>query len=104
MPEFTGATSLPWASCRSSSLTRRTGLGSLWAQRWHIAGVADSLRKEDTALAAEIDGEPPISLRLPLSRGERELLLAGGLLALTHAGGRPRVAWPTSHATAALPS
>ena len=73
-------------------------------QRWHIAGVADSLREEDEALTAEIEGEPPISLRLPLSRGERELLLAGGLLALTHAGGRPRVAWPTSHATAALPS
>jgi aconitate hydratase len=63
-------------------------------QQWHIAGVADALRKDDEALTAEIDGEPPISLRLPLSRSERELLLAGGLLALVQARGRPRVAPP----------
>ena len=63
-------------------------------QQWHIAGIADALRKDDEALTADIDGEPPISLRLPLSRSERELLLAGGLLALIQARGRLRVAPP----------
>jgi aconitate hydratase len=78
----------------------RTAVG----QQWNIAGVANALREENEALTAEIDGEPPISLRLPLSGGERELLLAGGLLAHIQAGGRPRVARPAAREeTAALP-
>lgn len=77
----------------------RTAVG----QQWNIAGVANALREETEALTAEIDGEPPISLRLPLSGGERELLLAGGLLAHIRAGGRPRVARPAAREETAAP-
>ena len=76
----------------------RTAVG----QQWNIAGVANALREETEALTAEIDGEPPISLRLPLSGGERELLLAGGLLAHI-TGGRPRVARPAAREETAAP-
>jgi aconitate hydratase len=60
-------------------------------QRWQIHEVPAALRKGSDTLTARIDGEQELPLRLPLSPSEREVLLAGGLLAHVRAGGRPPV-------------
>ncbi|MCE3552028.1 aconitate hydratase [Pseudonocardia sp. RS11V-5] len=57
--------------------------------RWHIAGLADAVRSGAEELTAEVDRGEPIALRLLLSRGERDVLAAGGLLRRTREGDRP---------------
>jgi aconitate hydratase len=58
-------------------------------QRWRIPGLARAIGDGAEAVTAEVDGgQQRLSLRLPLTPGEREVLLAGGLLAHIQAGGR----------------
>jgi predicted aconitate hydratase len=56
-------------------------------QTWRIAGARAAVENDDESLVAEADGAGTIELRLQLSEREREMLLAGGLLALVRAGG-----------------
>ena len=61
-------------------------------QRWRIPGLARAIGGGAGAVTAELDGGPErLELRLPLTPREREVLLAGGLLAHVQAGGRPLV-------------
>jgi aconitate hydratase len=58
-------------------------------QRWRIPGLARAIGDGAEAVTAEVDGgQRRLSLRLPLTPREREVLLAGGLLAHIQAGGR----------------
>jgi aconitate hydratase len=56
-------------------------------QTWRIAGARAAVENDDELLVAEADGAGTIELRLQLSDREREMLLAGGLLAFVRAGG-----------------
>jgi aconitate hydratase len=61
-------------------------------QRWRIPGLARAIGTGAGTVTAELDGgQERLRLRLPLSPREREVLLAGGLLAHIQAGGRPPV-------------
>jgi aconitate hydratase len=58
-------------------------------QRWRIPGLARAIGDGTEAVTAEVDGgRQRLELRLPLTPREREVLLAGGLLAHVQAGGR----------------
>jgi aconitate hydratase len=57
-------------------------------QRWHIPDLAASLRAGAATVSAEIERDQEIRLSLPLTPGERGVVLAGGLLAHVRAGGR----------------
>jgi aconitate hydratase len=54
-------------------------------QTWRIAGARQAVEEGGEALTAEVDGAP-VALDVHLSGPEREMLLAGGLLALVRAG------------------
>jgi aconitase A len=61
-------------------------------QRWRIPGLARAIGTGADTVTAELDGgQERLPLRLPLTPREREVLLAGGLLAHIQAGGRPQV-------------
>lgn len=60
-------------------------------QHWHVAGLAEAVRSGADAVTARVDDSRDITLELALSRGEREVLAAGGLLAHVRAGARPAV-------------
>jgi aconitate hydratase len=59
--------------------------------RWHINGVADAVGSGAEELNADVEHGEPIALRLLLTREEREILAAGGLLRQARAGDRPLV-------------
>ena len=61
-------------------------------QHWRIADLAGAVRSGAESVTATVDGDRAITLGLPISPGEREVLAAGGLLAHIRAGGRPSVA------------
>ena len=62
------------------------------AQEWRIDGARRAVEVGEQELVADADGAP-VRLELRLSDAEREMLLAGGLLALVRAGGlRPAAA------------
>jgi aconitase A len=60
-------------------------------QTWRIAGARAAVESDDELLVAEADGAGTVELRLQLSEREREMLLAGGLLAFVRDGGLARV-------------
>jgi aconitate hydratase len=63
-------------------------------QRWWVRGLADAVRSGADAVTAEVEQDGPparLSLRLPLSPAERDVLQAGGLLAHVAKGGRRRL-------------
>jgi aconitate hydratase len=60
-------------------------------QRWRVRGLAEAVRAGADTVTAELgrDGHPTqLSLGMPLSREERDVLRAGGLLAHLREGGR----------------
>jgi aconitate hydratase len=57
--------------------------------RWRITGLAAAVRSGAEELTAEVEHGEPIRLRLLLSREERDVLAAGGLLRRTRGGDRP---------------
>ena len=59
--------------------------------RWHIHGVADAVGSGAEELNADIEHGEPIALRLLLTREERDILAAGGLLRQARADARPLV-------------
>ena len=59
--------------------------------RWHINGVADAVGSGAEELNADVEHGEPIALRLLLTREERDILAAGGLLRQARAGDRPLV-------------
>ena len=59
--------------------------------RWHINGMADAVGSGAEELNADVEHGEPIALRLLLTREERDILAAGGLLRQARAGDRPLV-------------
>ena len=66
---------------------RRTRVG----QHWRIPGVAAALETSADTLTADVEGVGTLRLALDVSPGEREILLAGGLLASIRRGQRRAV-------------
>ena len=56
-------------------------------QSWRIERARATIEEREMELRAEVEGGEPVELRADLSDGEREALLAGGLLKLVRAGG-----------------
>ncbi len=65
-------------------------------QHWRIAGLRAALDAGESTLMAHTDDLGDLELELPLSTSERQMLLAGGLLAHVRAGGRRQVGSPAS--------
>jgi aconitate hydratase len=59
-------------------------------QRWRIPGLAAAITAGADTVSAEVEGQP-IELALDLTRNERAVLHAGGLIAYIGAGGRSPV-------------
>ena len=60
-------------------------------QRWSIPGLRAAIAGGAGEVAAQLEGGPTTALLLQLADAERQLLLAGGLLAHVRAGNRQRV-------------
>lgn len=60
--------------------------------RWRLPGLRAAVDGGAEQLSVRVEGGDAFPVALELSRAERELLLAGGLLAHTRSGARPRVA------------
>ncbi|WP_448616864.1 aconitate hydratase [Modestobacter sp. URMC 112] len=58
---------------------------------WRVPGLRAAVEDGREELPVEVDGQPPLTVALQLSPAERAVLLAGGLLAHTRNGHRPRV-------------
>jgi aconitate hydratase len=58
---------------------------------WRLSGLRAAVDSGAEVVTAYDDDRAELPLRLELSRAERDLLLAGGLLAHVRAGNRPRV-------------
>jgi aconitate hydratase len=58
---------------------------------WRIPGLRAAVAGGAEELTVHVEGQDPLTVALLLSPAERELLLAGGLLAHTRAGHRPLV-------------
>jgi aconitate hydratase len=67
-------------------------------QNWRIPGVAAALETSADTLTADVEGAGTVRLALDVSPGEREILLAGGLLASIRHGRRRPVASTLPHA------
>jgi aconitate hydratase len=61
-------------------------------QRWRVPGLGAAVAGAAGTVTAEVDDGQHVELTLQLTPGERDVLLAGGLLAHVRAGGRARVA------------
>jgi aconitate hydratase len=59
--------------------------------RWRINDVAEAVAGGAEELTAEVEDGDPVALRLLLTRPERDILAAGGLLRQARDGGRPRL-------------
>src|SRR4051795_1283918 len=60
-------------------------------QRWRVPGLAAAVAGAAGTVTAELDDGEHMELTLQLTPGEREVLVAGGLLAHIRAGGRSAV-------------
>jgi aconitate hydratase len=60
-------------------------------ETWRLPGLRAAIDSGADAVTAYAEDHAELPLRLELSRAERDLLLAGGLLAHVRAGHRPRV-------------
>ena len=56
-------------------------------QSWRVERAREAVEAGESDLRAQVEGEQPVALRAELSDGERNALLAGGLLKLVRAGG-----------------
>jgi aconitate hydratase len=72
-------------------------------QRWGLAGLAEAVASGTEQVRAELGGGGHVDLELQLSRGEREVLSAGGLLAQVREGGRVPLGVPASPADSTQP-
>ena len=68
-------------------------------QQWRVPGLADFLATAQESVPAQVEGVGEIRLEAQLSRGERDVLGAGGLLAAVRAGGRVPLGVPASPAS-----
>jgi len=68
------------------------GADTAVGQQWTIEGLASALGEGATSITARVDTRTDLTLGLDFSPGEREILLAGGLLAQVRAGGRALLA------------
>lgn len=67
-------------------------------QRWQLPGLTDALTAPDPSVRAHVEGVGDVDLELQLSKGEREVLRAGGLLAAVRDGGRLPLGVPAAPA------
>jgi aconitate hydratase len=58
---------------------------------WRIPGLRGAVEGGREQLPVHVDGQPALTVSLPLTPAEREVLLAGGLLAHTRSGHRRQV-------------
>lgn len=61
-------------------------------QRWRISGLAAAVARGEDRVTAVVDGREHVQLTVQLTRGERAVLAAGGLLAHVRSGARTPVA------------
>jgi aconitate hydratase len=62
--------------------------GARIGQHWRIPGIAAALETSTDTLTADVEDAGTVRLGLDVSPSEREILLAGGLLAAIRQGGR----------------